>query len=562
MKFLVIISVFLVQLLVPNSIGGEQNFNRVRDFDVLHYKMGLRFNQSRKMVYGDSTLTFKPLGTALTKIELDAREITFSTITRADTGQNLEFEYDKRKLRIDLDAPLEPGQEMSIRFTYTARPKKGIYFVPAVRSRGRVVRSAQIWTQGEAEETRHWLPSYDFPDDKATTEQVITVAASDTVVGNGILLSESRNRNGTKTYHYKMTVPHSIYLSSFVVGRYTKIADRYKDVPLGYYVYPGSTAIAKKAFGKTKDMMAVFEELTGVNYPYNKYDQVMVSRFPFGGMENITATTLADSEVLFADSVYGQEQVQDLIAHELAHSWFGNLVTCRNWAELWTNESFASFMEAAYREKSNGRDDYDEKIRDDVTQYFSYAASSDLSRHGLFNKTADPNNDDTMFDPVTYNKGSAVIHTLREEIGEDPFWTAINVYLNRFKFQNVETEDVKSVFEEVSGVDLDWFFDQWVYRAGHPEIGVRQTFDQSTGELTLQFLQSATKAEDPLALYRLPLEIEIKTSQGTLKEKFLLDQRSEKLTVRTGVKPFDVVIDKSNKIPIKELNQSKLIVLN
>lgn len=561
MKFLAIFSVFLFQLFVPANTGNEQSFNRVRDFDVLHYKIGARFDQAKKTVYGDATITFKPLSGELKDIELDAKDLKFSAITRADSGLSLKYAYDKRKLRISFDKPLLPDEEMSIRFVYTARPKKGIYFVPALRSRGRVIRSSQIWTQGEAEETHHWLPSYDFPDDKATTEQIITVNARDTVIGNGFLAAETANRNGTKTFHYKMTVPHSVYLSSFVVGRYLKIEDKHKNIPLAYYVYPGRKALAAKAFGRTKEMMAIFEKFTGIDYPYSKYDQVIVARFPFGGMENITATTLADSEVLFLDSASGHDAIDDLVSHELAHSWFGNLVTCRNWAELWLNESFASYMEAVFRENTYGRANYDEKIREDASEYFSYTATNEAARHGLFNKTANPEDDDTMFDPVTYNKGSAIVHTLREEVGDELFWKSIRMYLDRFKFKNVETHDLKEVFEEVSGRDLDWFFDQWVYRTGHPEIGVKQTFDQSTGVLTLQFLQSSSKAEDPFALYRLPLEIEVKTSQETIKENFLFDERTKKISIKTKIKPEDLIIDGKNKIPVKEVNLSKLSIV-
>ena len=557
-----ILGLFLFShLLFPSDAGIQKSFNRIRQYDVQHYRIGLRFDRVKKTVFGDSAITLRALGNTLESIELDAKNINFYSITRSDSGSVLKYRYDKRKLRIFLDKPLEPGEEISIRFTYSARPRKGIYFVPASRSKGKTLRSAQIWTQGESEETHHWLPSYDFPDDKATTEQIITVGGRETVIGNGELVSNTLNKNGTRTFHYKMNVPHSLYLSSFVIGRYIRIEDRYKDIPLGFYVYPGGRAVAQKAFGKTKDMMRVFEELTGMDYPFGKYDQTIVARFAFGGMENITATTFADSEILLAGS-FGPEIVQDLVAHELAHSWFGNLVTCRNWAELWTNESFASYMEAAYREKTKGRQEYLEKIEDDASQYFAYASVSPAARHGLFNTTADPENDGTMFDPVTYNKGSAVIHTLREEIGDDAFWNAIKKYLKKYRYKNVETADLRSVFEEESGKDLGWFFDQWVYRSGHPEVTVSQTFDNSNGVLTLVFVQAATKTDKPLALYRLPLDIEIKTADRTINERIMLDERRESVSIKTVLKPERLDIDKSYKIPLKDLTLSPLVTQN
>lgn len=558
MKAFILVLFLFLQPLIPAQPGDQKSFDRIRRFDVQHYRMALRFDRVKRTVFGDSTITLRALEKPLQSIELDARNINFSSVTRTDGGSVLKYEYDKRKLKVLLDAPLGPGEEISIRFTYSARPRKGIYFVPASRSRGRTIRSAQIWTQGESEETHHWLPSYDFPDDKATTEQIITVGGRETVVGNGELISNTLNKNGTRTFHYKMNIPHSLYLTSFVVGRYLRVEDRYKDIPLGFYVYPGDRAVAEKAFGKTKNMMQVFEDLTGMDYPYNKYDQTIVARFPFGGMENITATTYADSEILLAGS-FGPQIVQDLVAHELAHSWFGNLVTCRNWAELWTNESFASYMEAAYREKTNGRQDYLEKIEDDASQYFAYAAVSPAAKHGLYNTTADPENDGTMFDPVTYNKGSAVIHTLREEIGDENFWNGVKKYLRKFEYKNVETSDIRKVFEEESGKDLGWFFDQWVYRSGHPEVTVSQTFDESNGVLTLVFVQTAAKSDKPLSLYRLPLDIDIKTSDRTFNEKLLLDERREVVKIETVLKPERVDIDKSYKIPLKDLVLSPLV---
>lgn len=186
---------------------------------------------------------------------------------------------------------------ISIRFKYSVKPSKGVYFVDADTEDGKVIRAAQIWTQGEPEEAHHWFPSYDFPDDKATSEQFITTEKGETAIGNGELIETIENADGTKTFHYKMPIPYSTYLTSFVVGTYTKVSDSHKNIPLGFYMYPGSEAIAQKAYGKTKDMMRVFEGLTGVDFPYNKYDQTIVANFNFGGMENMTATTMADTEI-------------------------------------------------------------------------------------------------------------------------------------------------------------------------------------------------------------------------------------------------------------------------
>lgn len=558
MKSIYLLSAFLILLFVAQSTPSTTKVNRARTVDISNYTYSLSFNRTTKTVFGEATVTFKPLADGLAKLELDARAIKFSSVLDAKSGKTLKYSYDSKTIAVELPKALDVSEEFAVKFKYSAVPKKGIYFVPALMRSGKEVRSAQIWTQGEAEETRYWLPSYDFPDDKATTEQFITVPDGETAIGNGRLIESKLNRNKTRTFHYKTDFEHSIYLTSFVIGKYLKVSDTYGDVPLGYYVYPGQEALAKKAFAKTKDMMRVFEEVTEIKYPFNKYDQIIAARFPFGGMENITATTLADTEIQAAGTPFGQGNVDDLVAHELAHSWFGNMVTCRNWAELWLNESFASYMEAVYRERSKGRSDYLRKINEDANMYFSYSSVSELARHGLFNTTADPENDETMFDPVTYNKGSAILHTLREEIGDEAFWSGVRSYLKANAFKNVETGDLKKAFEISSGRDLGWFFDQWMYRTGHPEIGVEQTFDKETGEFALEFVQTAAKSDKPLNLYVLPLEILVRTSQKTFREKIVLKERSQRITIQTVLKPERVEIDPEHKIPLKDLNMPPL----
>ena len=306
---------------------AKQNFNRVRTYDVQHYTIRVSFDRASKTVFGDTTVQLKPLQNGFNQIELDAANIKFDSVKLESNNKDIAFKTADDKIYLTLDKSYAPNETIAVRFKYSAKPRKGVYFVEAQIEDGRVVRPAQIWTQGEPEEARHWFPSYDFPDDKATTEQYITVGAGEMAIGNGEPLETIENADGTRTFHYKMAVPHSTYLTSFVVGNYVKVSDSYKDIPLAFYMYPGSEAVARSAYGKTKDMMRVFEELTRINYPYKKYDQTVVANFTFGGMENITATTMADTEIF----LNAPNEVEDLVSHELAHSWFGNLVTCRNW---------------------------------------------------------------------------------------------------------------------------------------------------------------------------------------------------------------------------------------
>lgn len=538
---------------------SQNNFNRIRSFDVQNYIIRTNFDRTNKTVFGDTTVLLKPLKNDFKSFEFDAVNFKFESVKLEISNTELTFKTTNNKIFITLDKPYSSSDTISVRLKYSAQPKKGIYFVDEQRENGSILRASQIWTQGEPEESRHWFPSYDFPDDKATSEQFITVEKDETAIANGELLETIENTNQTKTFHYRMSAPHSTYLTSFVVGTYTKISDSYKNIPLGYFVYTDRTAIVPKAYGRTKDMMRVFEELTKVNFPFNKYDQTIVANFTFGGMENITATTMADTEIFLADFEFGKSAVEDLVSHELAHSWFGNLLTCKNWAELWLNEGFATYMEAAYREKTYGRNSYLSKIRSNAEQ-FMIDDLINKKKHGLFNTSA--GNVEGLFDnpTTTYQKGGAVIHTLRETVGTENFWKAINIYLTRHKFQNVETGDLKKALEEVSGMNLDWFFLQWVYGTGHPKINVKQFYNPQTKVLDLTVSQVQSSGNLTPAAFTLPMDLEITTAKGAKTEKVEIKKRIERVSIKLDGKPSKIIFDKDEKIPLKRVKYETLIV--
>ena len=484
-------------------------------------------------------------------------DLAFESVKLEPSGTDLKYKALAGTVVVTLDKAYGPDDLISIRFKYTASPKKGVYFREAETTEGRK-HSAQIWSQGEADEARHWFPAFDFPSDKATSEEYITAEKDETVVGNGEFLGKTDEPNGKVTWHYKMTVPHSTYLVSFVVGKYSRVDDKYKEIPLGFYIYPGREETAKKAFGDTKKMIGVYEELTGVAFPYNKYDQTVVSKFQFGGMENITATTMNDDEIFFADFDFGKSIVTDLVSHELAHSWFGDLVTCRNWAELWLNEGFATYMEAAYREKTYGRADYIRKLQIDRDQFLA-DDSITRKRHGLFNLRAGDTG--ALFDnsAVTYNKGGVVIHMLREQVGTEAFWKAVNIYLTRHKFSSVESTDLKKAMEEASGQDLGWFFDQWVYSSGAPHIDVKQTYNSHSKTLTLTVSQTQTPDALVPGTFRLPLDFVVKTASGDVAQKIEVTKRTQVFSIKTGSKPTGLEIDPEDKIMLKKLKTRSMV---
>ena len=543
------------------------NFDRPRTYDVQNYIIRVSFDRAAKKVFGDTTVQFKPLAAGFHTLELDAVGMTFESVklesvslgfesVKPDvTNTDLKYHTTDDKIIIALDRAYSPEEVLSVRLKYSTIPAKGVYFIDEEKEKS-ANSDAQIWSQGEAEENRYWFPSFDFPSDKATSEEYITAEKGLTIIGNGERLDDIENADGTVTAHYRMAVPYSSYLTSFVIGKYVRVSDSHGDIPLGFYVYPGTESIVPKAFGNTGKMMQAFEELTGIKFPYNKYDQTIVRNFQFGGMENITATTHADTEVFLSNFAFGQPTVEDLVSHELSHSWFGDMVTCKNWSELWLNEGFADFMESASREKLYGRDSYIRKLRSDVNQFVADEAIN-KHRHGLYNVLANPK-ELSLFDTTTYQKGGSVVHMLREQVGNEVFWKAINAYLNQHKFANVETSDLRRAMEVASGQNLKWFFDQWVYGAGMPQLSVKQAFNPATRRYTVTVAQTQKLDKITPAAFRMPMEIEFTTGTRKRIEKIDITKRSQVFGFKVDSRPTGLKLDPSEKIILKTVKIAPL----
>ena len=544
-------------IFVHGQVSAE--FDRTHDFDVLHYSIRVDFDRSKNQVIGDTTISFKPMRADFRRLELDAVGLVIKSVSLESSGKALTYQSRPGTLAVTLDRAYSSADNVTIRVIYTATPKKGVYFVDASAPNDENKHSAQIWTQGEPDEARHWFPSFDFPSDKATTEEFITADPEDTVIGNGEFIGKVPTPNGKITWHYKMPIAHSTYLVSFVIGKYVKIEDKYRNVPLAYYVYPGREYLADKAFSGTKKMMSVFESATGIDYPYYKYDQTIVAKFAFGGMENITATTLFDQDVLLVDLPFARDIVGDLVSHELAHSWFGDLVTCKNWAELWLNEGFATYMEAVYRENAFGRENYLEKIRTDTAEFLVHDLVT-RRRHGLYNRRA--GEVDKLFDvsAVTYNKGSVVLHMLREQIGSESFWKGVNAYLQKLKFGNATSEDLKAAMESASGQDLGWFFDQWVYHSGAPKLNVSSVYSVKSKSITITIAQ--TQRADVLvpSVFRIPLDITVDTKAGKVVKSLEMTTRSTTVIVPLSGEPNSVALYPDEKAPLRSAKISKIVV--
>ncbi len=526
---------FIITIFPSTAIFGQRAApaRRAAIYDVQHYVISTGFDVPRKTVIGAVDVTLKPLSAGFDSFELDAESMNIEQVSLA-SGRKLNSIQRGEKLLITLDRAYNNSESITVNIRYRAKPRRGLYFVS---SSGR--RPAQIWTQGQPQDNHHWFPCYDSPDDKATSEQYITAPAGQLAIGNGALVDTKDNSDGTRTFHWKMNQPYSTYLTSLVVGDYAKLTDTYKNTPLEYYIYHGTEQISGYAFGKTPAMMQWFSSKLRYEYPYDKYAQVILGDYDrFDGMENITTTTYADSEILNAN--YPDTDAENLVTHELAHSWFGNLVTCKSWADLWLNEGFATFFEAGFQEQQAGREAYLEAMRDNMRQYFGEDPSG--RRHPLSNTNYQVGM--SLFDNTTYQKGALVVHMLRETVGDEIFWKALNAYLNEFKFSNVESRDLQRVFERVSGRSLEWFFDQWVYKAGYPELRVRSTYNTGSQQLTLTVTQTQMPTANTPAVFQLPVEIEIATASGTRTERIEINKRAQNFDFQLDGKPSMVMFDK------------------
>lgn len=541
---------FLFAAICLQTVFAQNAAPRARTFDAEHYMIRTSFDRKTKTVFGETTAKVKPLRDNFRTLSLDAVNLQVESVTPENSAKPLTFQNNNGKLDITLDKAYNASETVSVRIKYRAvNPRAGVYFVEPITKNGKPVRPAQIWTQGEPEDNRNWFPSYDFPDDKATTEQFITTTAADeTAIGNGELVEVKTNANGTKTFHYRMNQPHATYLVSFVVGKYQKFSDKYGAVPLGYFLYPDRSESAKilpLAYGKTPKMLALFEKTTGVKFPFAKYDQTVVGNFDaFAGMENVTATTMADTEIYSALEPAAVRNTENLVSHELAHSWFGNLVTCENWSELWLNEGFATFMESVFIENEYGRAAYLEEMRSNAEQAF---AQEDVNlKHPLVNLRARP--DPLLFDSITYKKGGFVVHMLRETTGDEMFWKSINAYLNAHKFGSVETIDLQRTFEQTTGKDLNWFFEQWTRKAGYPKLKIEPAYSPATRQLRLVVKQTQKSDSQTPEFFRLFAELEIQTPDGAKIERIEMNQREQIFTFSVPRTPTKILFDKNEQI--------------
>jgi aminopeptidase N len=496
------------------SPSGRQ-YAPSREIDILHLALDVTPDFKQRGVSSRATLRFKPIAKPLTELRLDGVDLRVETVTA--TEKILGWQATDREVIVTFAEPLPPDTEVSVTTSYRAFPKKGLYF--RTPEMGYRAEDMQLWTQGESIEARHWFPCFDAPNEKFTSEITCRVAEGITVLSNGRLVSSEKDASGLVAVRWLQDKPHVTYLISLVAGYFKKVEDRYRDIPMAFWVPASQIAYAAESFKDTKDIMGFFEKEIGVAYPWAKYDQVCVEDFVAGGMENTSITTLTDG-TLHTPDFEQLRSSQGLVAHELAHQWFGDLVTCKDWANLWLNEGFATYYEHLYDGYKHGTE---------TLQYRLYeSAKHILAQPNQTNAIVrrDYRDPGEQFGYLAYPKGAWVLHMLRSQLGEALYRRCIKTYLERHQYGNVETEDLVRVIEELSGRSWDQFFDQYVYHAAQPELAVAYGWDERAKLVKITVTQNQRLSDDVL-LFNVPLTLRFKTKSGAVDRQITVEQKSE-----------------------------------
>lgn len=514
--------------------GSDTLARPSRTYDVLHYKLELRFEEEKKRVIGTTAISFLPLKSELDSIVLHATELDVNSVSLAGAKQ-LRFANSRKLLTVYLDKSYSFSDTLRISVDYSALPKEGLYFLSPDSTNPK--RHAQIWSQGEDMDNRFWFPCWDFPNDKATSEVIATVKDSWTLVSNGKLLDVKHDRkNKTKRFHWYQAKPHVAYLIMIAAGEYEVFTEKYKNIPLEYYVYKERAEDGRRSFSATPDVMKFFEESIGYPYPWEKFSQIFLDDFMWGGMENTSAVTYNTSYLIDQRGRLDFSS-DEVVAHELAHQWFGDLVTSRDWTELWLNEGFANFCEAQYKKYAKGFDEFQLSLKGQADGIIGAELSQ--GRRPIVSNDSYTTN--------LYSKGAWVLTMLQSILGEKEFQRAIQLYLNRNAFTSVSTHDLQKAVEDATGQNVDWFFNQWVYKAGHPHLNVASSWDEEENQLLLTIQQTQT-IDSLTGVFLLPLDIECTTSSGKTAKEVWLTKQEEKVLVPLSEKPLMVIVDKGMKL--------------
>jgi aminopeptidase N len=544
--------------------GAEQAV-RDRQVDVTRLTADLTIDMKRQSLAGSVTLAFMPLQAGLDVLTLDAADLAIDAVefVRAESSTELEFSVEDRKLQIFMPAGLEAGGDLAVRITYTARPNTGLYFFEETQT-----RTAEAWNYGEGGRHYNWLPMYNDTNERFAVDFRITVDEPYVVLGNGVQQETKKNSDGSRTFHWLQDEPIPNYLLALNIGQFVEVpladaAVGQRKIPLSVWTHAGDEESAAFSFGKTPEMVEYFSTLLGYDYAWPKYDQMTLRNF-WGAMETTSMVGFTEGALHYEggltddapqlDEAFPTWTTEDTIAHELAHHWFGDLVTCSSIASLWLNESFASYMHTVWNGHAYGEDDLTYQRWRYLQSYLGYIAKTGEVRPlEYFNYDV---SDDMYTTEITYLKGALVLHLLRHTLGDQDFYRGVNSYLETHAFSEVDSFDFQRSMEEGSGQNLNWFFEDWIRGGGgYPALSATYLWIPERKQLDLTITQ--VQAIQPFESYfDVPVEVEIVTASGSRVHTVRLHEEELNIALPADSEPLMVVVDKGNWL-IAEIHLEK-----
>jgi aminopeptidase N len=544
------------QAVSPVYRGSSEKIN-----DLVHTRLDARFNFQKSQLNGKVWITLRPHFYPTDSLHLDAKGMDIHSVSVVQSGKNktLQYKYDQNFLNITLDRTYRSTESYTIYIDYTAKPDeletsgsaaitdaKGLYFI---NPRGEEAdKPTQIWTQGETEATSVWVPTIDKPNQKTTEEILMTVPAKYVTLSNGLLIKQTTNADGTRTDHWKMDQPHSPYLFFMGVGDFAVIKDQWRGKEVSYFVEKQYASVARKIFGNTPEMMSFYSRITGVDYPWAKYAQIVGRDYVSGAMENTTATLHQESAQQDARELTDGNGWEGTIAHELFHQWFGDYVTAESWSNLTLNESFANYSETLWNEYKYGKDAGADHNWSDMQGYLmSGSDKKDLVRFKY-------NDKEDMFDAVSYNKGGRILNMLRNYVGDSAFFKALNLYLTTNKYKAAEAHQLRLAFEEVTGKDLNWFWNQWYFGGGHPRLDINYDYDAASKQVRVIVQQKQTTDK----VFSIPTSIDVYNGATKVRHQVWVNNKVDTFSFAASAKP-DLVNFDGDKVILATKTENKTL---
>lgn len=531
-----------------------------RLIDIMHTALDVTPDWKKRYLYGKATITAKPYFYPTATAQLDARGMEISSVKIADGTKKdtvkADYKYEDDVMTIQLGRTYARNEQFTLVVDYIAKPNelkkggsaaisddRGLYFIDPDDTDPNIPR--QFWTQGETQSSSAWFPCIDRPNEKMTTEIRMHVEPSLVTLSNGVLVSSTTDANGLKVDHWKMEQPHSTYLVMMAAGDFKVVKDTWRGKEVSYYVEPQFEKYARSVFGKTPEMMEFFSTILGVEYPWAKYAQICGREYVSGAMENTTATLHSDF-LQMDDRELLDGSYEEYISHELFHQWFGDYVTAESWSNLPLNESFATYGEYLWIEHKYGREWADQHHYESLQGYLREAGvpHDDPEDPGKMEPLIRFNYDsqEDMFDSHSYNKGGQVLHMLRQEVGDEAFFASLKLYLETNKYQPAEIHNLRLAFEQVTGRDLNWFFNQWFMSPGHPELDITYKWDESK-KREIVIMKQVQDFSRGIPVFRLPMDVDVYVNGKAQREHIVLDAKADTFYFDATAKPDLVNVD-------------------